>query len=152
MKKYFSVILLVISTLGAQQPIVDNDSISEVAEAKEVNWGAFISLLSEILEETEPSGRSFSSRIETLQQKEIIPANWALTESESLTRGQLSYVLVKVYKLKGSFMNSFFPSGRYSYQLLADKGIMPPRRSENDRLSGDEVLEAIRRLDEAGNQ
>lgn len=70
------------------------------------------------------------------------------SESASLTKGMAALMTAKYLDLGGSFMYLIFSSERYAYRACIANGIMSSDGSENDPMSGPELIELFSKISE----
>lgn len=63
-----------------------------------------------------------------------------------LTRGMVALMTAKYLDLKGSFMYNLFGSERYAVKACVDEDLMDEDSSENDLMSGAELIEVLGRI------
>jgi len=67
-------------------------------------------------------------------------------ESDLLTKGMASKMTAESLKLGGSFMYLIFGSERYSYRACIANGLFSEGGSENDKMTGPELIELLSRI------
>lgn len=65
---------------------------------------------------------------------------------EPLTRGMVALMTAKYLDLKGSFMYNLFGSQRYAVKACIAEDLMDADSSENDLMSGAELLEVLGKI------
>lgn len=72
--------------------------------------------------------------------------------NEPLTKGMISLMTAKYLDLDGSLMYTIFGTERYAFKACVDAGIMNAEGSENDLVSGPELLEIMSKISIAKGQ
>jgi hypothetical protein len=57
-----------------------------------------------------------------------------------ITMGELSYLVMRSFNLRGGFMYALFPGPRYAYRALAWRRLLPPNSDPARFLTGEELL------------
>ena len=70
------------------------------------------------------------------------------SEEDELTKGMLSKMTAVYLDLGGSLMYMIFGTERYAFRACMANGIFGQDGSENDRLSGPEMIEAFSKISE----
>ena len=70
------------------------------------------------------------------------------SESEELSRGMLAKMTARYLDLGGSLMYIIFKTERYAFRACVAGGIMRGDGSENDLISGPELVEVMNRISE----
>jgi len=70
------------------------------------------------------------------------------SQGDTLTKGMLAKMTARYLDLGGSIMYSIFGTERYAFRACIANGIMRADGSENDIISGPELLEVIGRVSE----
>ena len=70
------------------------------------------------------------------------------SEDDELTKGMLSKMTAVYLDLGGSLMYMIFGTERYAFRACMANGIFGQDGSENDRLSGPEMIEAFSKISE----
>jgi len=65
-----------------------------------------------------------------------------------LTKGMVSLMIARYLNLKKSFMYKIFDTERYAYRACLANKLFSELRSENDLMSGSELIELFTRVDE----
>lgn len=68
------------------------------------------------------------------------------TESDPLSKGMASLMTARYLDLGGSFMYMIFDTERYAFKACVANGIFSPEGSENDPLSGPELIELFSKI------
>lgn len=68
------------------------------------------------------------------------------TEKDTLTKGMASLMAARYLDLKGSLMYRIFHTQRYAYRACIAGGIFSGDGSENDRMSGPELIEMLSKI------
>lgn len=63
-----------------------------------------------------------------------------------LTRGMVALMTAKYLDLKGSFMYNIFKTERYAVRACIDEDLMDGDSSENDLMSGAELIEVLGKI------
>ncbi len=69
-------------------------------------------------------------------------------ESDLLTKGMASQMAAESLKLGGSFMYMLFGTERYAYRACLANGIFSEGGSENDKMTGPELIELLSRIND----
>jgi len=94
------------------------------------------------------SGRSSSFRTDSsLLEKSGIALD-GYSESEELSKGMLAKMTARYLDLGGSIMYMIFGTERYAFRACASYGLMRGDGSENDVVSGPELVEVLGRVSE----
>ena len=91
---------------------------------------------------------SFSRDLAILNEQNNIAAGYTLDERALLRKGTLARLIARYLDLSGSFMYNIFGTERYAYRACVAAGIMTSNGSEWDIVSGEELLEIMRRTAE----
>jgi len=125
---------------------VYNDRLDEIADKSKVTLDDALFMILLIKEKNQIAYKgNFKQRLAAVEKLELLPKNFKGQETQNLRRGQLAMMLTRLLKLKGSILYNMFPGERYSYKLCAYHELMPQKKSEWESLSGDELLEVIRK-------
>jgi hypothetical protein len=68
------------------------------------------------------------------------------TEGDNLTKGMASLMTARYLDLNGSFMYMILDVERYAYKACIANGIFSPDGSENDQLTGPELIELFSKI------
>ena len=68
------------------------------------------------------------------------------TENDPLSKGMASLMTARYLDLDGSFMYMIFDFERYAYKACAANGIFSSEGSENDKLTGSELIELFSKI------
>ncbi len=68
------------------------------------------------------------------------------TKDSPINAGELAYLIMKAFKLKGGLMYTFFPGPRYAYRELTFLGLLPSRGGPYRYVSGEEVVNTLSRV------
>ena len=93
---------------------------------------------------------NFSRDLAILNEQNNIAAGYTLNENALLRKGTLARLVARYLDLSGSFMYNIFGTERYAYRACVAAGIMTSNGSEWDIVSGEELLEIMRRTAEVG--
>jgi hypothetical protein len=101
-----------------------------------------------LLVDGEDTHADFQSRVDTMNEKGIVPSNWALEAKQLLTKGELAYMAYQAcgVKEKGLLLSVFGPGKRYCLRELQYRGMMA-RGGETMRVTGMELVAVITRAD-----
>jgi hypothetical protein len=69
-----------------------------------------------------------------------------LSEYDNVNLGTLSLMCARTLKLKNSLFYNIFGSKRYAVRACADIGLIPGTSGEYDKVSGEELIEIMRKL------
>jgi len=129
-------------------------SFSKVSFSQDVTQVTFLSELDAkiiatygdalILFKLQSGGSRHSSKISNIKIE-----SYSLTdydESTILTKGMASLMTAKYLNLGGSFMYLIFGTERYAYKSCIANGIFSEGGSENDKLTGPELIELLSRI------
>jgi hypothetical protein len=64
-------------------------------------------------------------------------------EDRPLATGELSFLVMKAFDLKGSFLYRLFPGPRYAFRELAYLGLLPGRQDPALPVSGEELVRPL---------
>lgn len=92
------------------------------------------------------SGRSSSFRADSAMLEKRGVALDGYTEGEELSKGMLAKMTARYLDLGGSIMYLIFGTERYAYRACVAYGIMRENGSENDLISGPELVEVIGKI------
>jgi hypothetical protein len=76
-------------------------------------------------------------------------ASWFPSRAERdspITMGELSYLVMRSFRLTGGFMYALFPGPRYAYRALAWRRLLPPNPDPARFLTGEELLHITGRV------
>lgn len=67
-------------------------------------------------------------------------------DDEPLTRGMVALMTARYLGLSGSFMYNIFGTERYAFKACVAEGLMKEDGSENDLMSGTELIEVLAKI------
>lgn len=91
------------------------------------------------------SGSSVSAKGKSASGKESY-ALQGYTEADTLSKGMASLMTARYLDLGGSFMYLILDIERYAYKACIANGIFSPDGSENDKMSGPELIELFSKI------
>jgi hypothetical protein len=91
------------------------------------------------------SGSSVSAKGRSSSGKESY-ALQGYTEADTLSKGMASLMTARYLDLGGSFMYLILDIERYAYKACIANGIFSPDGSENDKMSGPELIELFSKI------
>jgi outer membrane protein OmpA-like peptidoglycan-associated protein len=65
------------------------------------------------------------------------------TEHRPIRTGELSFLIMNAFDMKGSFLYRFFPGSRYAFRELDYRGLLPGRRDPALRVSGEGLIRIL---------
>ncbi len=145
MKKYL-LLFLVFAIVSPMLVFTQNNTmfkyLNSIDKKNETTIDDGVILILYMLKKNVPA--SYNARIKLMKKLGFMDNSFSKKKNDRLTRGDISLMIAKVLKLKGSFLYNLFGTGRYSYRLLVYHNLMPISKSEWDSISGEELIEAIR--------
>lgn len=63
-----------------------------------------------------------------------------------ITTGELSFLIMKAFNIKGSFLYAIFPGPRYSYRELKFQGFLSEPSDPGMKVSGPQLLQIVERI------
>ena len=91
------------------------------------------------------SGSSVSGKGASASKTEMFALK-GYTDTAPLTKGMASLMTAKYLNLGGSFMYAILKTERYAYKACLANEIFSKNESENDRMSGPELIELFSRI------
>lgn len=91
------------------------------------------------------SGNSVSAKGKSSSGKEFYELQ-GYTEADTLSKGMASLMTARYLDLGGSFMYLILDIERYAYKACIANGIFSPDGSENDKMSGPELIELFSKI------
>jgi len=139
----YSVMILMLSVLTFAQNVSQIDWLSDLDSRKTATYGDAVKIYA-----LQTTGRysTFRSDSSLLEKKGIALAGYA--EGDELSKGMLSKMTARYLDLGGSIMYSIFGTERYAFRACIANGIMRADGSENDIISGPELVEVLGRVSE----
>jgi hypothetical protein len=94
----------------------------------------------------------YDARVETLKQRNMLPADFNGTPKQAVKRGTVAVALARALQIKGGLtMRLFGPSPRYAVRELQYMNLFPPS-SPQQTFSGQELLGIIGRAEDYQRQ
>ena len=118
------------------------DFIHKVAEKQKTTFSDAVNFYILTLDK-QPA--SFEANLSLLN-KEGITTGYDLSGDTTLRRGVLARMVARHLKLSDSAWYNIFGSERYAFRACVAAGIMPANGSEWDKVSGEELIEIMRRV------
>ena len=145
----FSLILFVLTVFSVSADF--NTSMDSVLEEKEVTYGSISYLL---LVGTGVLGEDSSFQEAAEKMASEFPAT-EMSSNSSLTIGELSFMVMNAYRIKGGLMYRLFPGPRYAVRELRHKKILQGKTYSTMNISGERacrILGRVLEIEEAENE
>ena len=117
--------------------------INELGDKKQAVFGDIVKLI--ILDMGERTV-SFKSDLSVLNVRNKIAAGYNLGENAPLRKGVAARMIARYLRLNDSLMYNIFGTERYAFRACVAADIMVADGSEWDYVSGEELLEIMRRV------
>jgi len=138
-----SVLILILSISTFAQDLNQLDWLNDLDGKSAATYGDAVKIFA-----IQTSGRSSSFRADSsLLEKSGIALD-GYSEGEELSRGMLAKMTARYLDLGGSLMYMVFGAERYAFKACVAEGIMRGDASENDIISGPELVEVLGRVSE----
>lgn len=132
----FCFLLLITGTVIAQSnSMMDSYLLQDKALAAETSYFALVGAA--LMDDTVSSEEALAKAIASAWVKQGAVADTPLTVED------LSYLLMRAFKIKGGLMYTLFPSRRYALRELIARGIVNGSGGKNRIVSGEEALGII---------
>ena len=142
MKRWVPLILLIAAALmplGAQS----NEVLDELLEREEASFGE-ASYLVLVAVDRLPEEASLAEATAALPEQ-----GWTIRlrdPEEPVRLGEYAYLLMQAFEVKGGIMYRVFPGPRYAARELAYLKIVRGNAAPSRRLSGEDLMQILRRL------
>jgi len=145
MKNFFKYIitisLVLISLTAFSQSTNQIDILNRLDVKKQATFGDAVKLFS--LQIDNRSG-SFAADLAKLKSQGLIKNSY--TEGKSLTKGNIALLTAKYIKLSDNLFYKVFGSERYAFRACVAAGIMKTDSSENDMVTGPQLIEILSKI------
>lgn len=138
------VLLLALFTVAGAQDMGSLTFIENLGNKKKATFGDAVTFYMLTLDKKRTG---FARDLASLQ-KEGIAAGYDLKADDVLRRGVIARMVARHLKLKDSLWYVVFGTERYAYRACVATGLMSPRGSEWDKVSGEELIEIMRHVGE----
>lgn len=139
-----AVLLLMAVSIAGAQDMGSLTFIENLGNKKTATFGDAVSFYMLTLDR---NTQGFNRDLNTLNAKGIA-AGYNYKKGDALRKGVIALMVARHLKLKDSLWYVFFGTERYAYRACIAAGILPPRGSEWDKVSGEELIEIMRRVGE----
>jgi hypothetical protein len=113
------------------------DALLETRAVSFAQAARFVLAAAEVLAETSPPDAAFA----------LAAAKGWLPEKarpdDPVTTGELCFLIMNAFDMKGSFLYSLFPGPRYAFREFDYLGLVPGRRDPALKVSGEELLRIL---------
>jgi len=129
--------------LAYPQSMVVLNYINELGNKERASFGDIVKLIAlDMGEKT----LGFESDLSVLNARKKIAGNYNLSENAPLRKGTAARLIARYLRLTDSVMYNIFGTERYAYRACVAADIMIADGSEWDYVSGEELLEIMRRV------
>ncbi|MBN1500105.1 MAG: hypothetical protein JW982_08120 [Spirochaetes bacterium] len=141
MKKLIISLIISASSVIFAQNVNQINVIQEIDEKPAATYEDAVTMFMYELNQTPGT---FERNAAFLKTKQIVKKDYA--KETPLKRGMIAYMTAKHLNLKDSFMFALTKAERYAFRSCVSYGIMDVDGSENDLISGNELLEIFQKI------
>jgi hypothetical protein len=131
--------ILLTSGYGFTQDVTQVTFLSELDSKSQATYGDALIIFKLQTGSAVSSGKGKKSHSDPI-------ALSGYTEKDILTKGMASLMAARYLDLGGSFMYLIFDTERYAYKACIANGIFSPGGSENDKMTGPELIDLLSRI------
>ncbi len=135
--------LFIVSAAGAQ----DMGSLTFIENLGNKKTATFGDAVSFYMLTLDKNSQGFTQDLRTLKKKGIA-AGYNYNKGDALRKGVIARMVARHLNLKDSLWYFIFKTERYAYRACVAAELLPPRGSEWDSISGEELIELMRRVGE----
>ena len=117
--------------------------VNELGDKKQASFGDAVKLI--VLDMGENTS-GFESDLSVLNARNKIAAGYSLSENAPLRKGVVARLIARYLRLTDSLVYNIFGTERYAFRACVAADIMIADGSEWDYVSGEELLEIMRRV------
>ena len=134
--------LVLFSTSLFAQSMEDLNFINDLGEKKQTTFGDAVKFM---VFEMDMNSTSFARDLSILSDKGIA-TGYTYGKDDILRKGVIARMVARYLKLDDSVFYRLFGTERYAFRACVAAGIMVSDGSERDRVTGDELIEIMRRV------
>jgi outer membrane protein OmpA-like peptidoglycan-associated protein len=114
--------------------------VESVLSSREINFAQasrFVLTVAEVLDETAEAGRAYA----LAREQGWVPQN--VSSDRSIRLGELCFLIMRAFKMKGSFLYGMFPGPHYAFRELNYLKLIPGQRDPGLKVSGERFLQIL---------